>query len=406
MAATTAAAAAMCDTVVSIGDDGVLFAKNSDRDANESQGVEWHAAATHDPGARLRCTWIEVPQVASTRAVVVSRPWWMWGAEMGANDAGVVIGNEAVFTTERPGDPALLGMDLLRLALERASSAHEAVGVLVGLLERHGQGGPCSFERPGFTYDNSFLVADPSGAVVLETAGRHHATEEVTGQVRAISNGLTIESFARRFSRRVRPALTSCVPRRARAEASARGARGPLAMMATLRDHGPRGEPRFSAVNGALRAPCAHAGGLVASTQTTASMVSDLRGDPLHWMTATSAPCLSVFKPVRVDEPLEVPLAQNRFDPACPWWVHERLHRAAMHDWGRFHAVLAAQRDEIERGFTSSPPPSAEAFATAAAAEGRWAADIGGGGRDRRPPWVRRIWRGLDEVAGFPGAAR
>lgn len=41
----------------------------------------------------------------------------MWGAEMGANDKGVVIGNEAVWTKmNSPADKEekLLGMDLLR----------------------------------------------------------------------------------------------------------------------------------------------------------------------------------------------------------------------------------------------------------------------------------------------------
>ena len=70
--------------------------------------------------------------------------------------------------------------------------------IIVSLLERHGQGGSCSFEHPGFSYDNSFLIADPIGAIVLETAGRSWATEPVTGPARSISNGLTIAGFASR----------------------------------------------------------------------------------------------------------------------------------------------------------------------------------------------------------------
>lgn len=64
---------------------------------------------------RLQCTYIEIPQVEQTHAVVLSKPAWMWGAEMGANDQGVCIGNEAVWTREpvAPGE-ALLGMDLVR----------------------------------------------------------------------------------------------------------------------------------------------------------------------------------------------------------------------------------------------------------------------------------------------------
>lgn len=54
-------------------------------------------------------------QVGKTHAVILSRPSWLWGAEMGANELGVCIGNEAVWTKEPVGQgEALLGMDLLR----------------------------------------------------------------------------------------------------------------------------------------------------------------------------------------------------------------------------------------------------------------------------------------------------
>jgi len=55
--------------------------------------------------------------VEKTYSVVLSKPAWMWGAEMGANERNVVIGNEAVWTKlngDEDSIEALLGMDLLR----------------------------------------------------------------------------------------------------------------------------------------------------------------------------------------------------------------------------------------------------------------------------------------------------
>jgi secernin len=96
-----------------------------------------------------------------THGVLLCKPVWMWGAEMGANDVGVAIANEAVFASRVSPrrEPALLGMDLLRLALERSATADAAVSVIAALVESHGQGGNCAF-RGSFYYHNAFLIAD------------------------------------------------------------------------------------------------------------------------------------------------------------------------------------------------------------------------------------------------------
>ena len=252
----------MCDTAVVVGSEGVLFAKNSDRDVNEAQILDWLPRAEHVPGQTLRCTWIEIPQVRETHAVLISRPFWMWGAEIGTNEHGVTIGNEAVFTRLPYAETGLLGMDLLRLGLERGADAREALEVIVRLLETHGQGGSCGLENRAFTYHNSFIIADPNCAFVLETAGRESAVEEVRG-ARTISNRLTIGDFARANGDRLRARVSGARARRARSTELASKALGAADMMALLRDHGAgRRWPRYRFLNGAMSAPCVHAGGV------------------------------------------------------------------------------------------------------------------------------------------------
>ena len=395
--------------MVSLTDQGILFAKNSDRDPGEAQHLEWSPAREHTAGSELRCTWITIPQVARTHGVLLSRPWWMWGAEMGANEHGVVIGNEAVFTrSRREREDGLLGMDLLRLALERADNAERAVEVIVSLLERHGQGGSCSRAHPRFSYDNSFLVADQSGAIVVETAGREWATEQVRGAARAISNGLTIAGFASHHSDRVRSAVAGCAARSGITRRAARTANEPADLMAVLRDHGGSPAPGYSALNGALSAPCVHAGGgLLTNSQTTASWVSDLRDDPLHWVTATAAPCTSIFKPVTVDVPVELgPPPGDRYDPRSLWWRHERLHRAVMGDPGGRLARYSHERDRVERRWLADPPLGAPAFAEAEALEEEWLRDVlAAGSADLRPWPVRRYWHRQDRAVGLPDSS-
>jgi len=123
---------------------------------------------------------------------------------MGSNSAGVVGGNEAIYSLlsdeliSLDGTPrkSLLGMDLLRLSLERGTSAKHAMETCIHFLEEYGQGGPCCAEDANWSYENSFLFADANEAYVLETAGRRHwAWERIgPGEHRNISNGISIRS--------------------------------------------------------------------------------------------------------------------------------------------------------------------------------------------------------------------
>ena len=147
-------------------------------------------------GNRRRATHIEVAgHDGDTIEFVGSRPAWMWGVEHGVNVAGVAAGNATIYTTLDPrGVPdGLTGMDLVRLALERGSTASDAVEVIGTLLERHGQGGTGhdGVDRP---YWSSFLIADAVRAFVVETSGSTFAVESVE-RTRATSNRTTIPAF-------------------------------------------------------------------------------------------------------------------------------------------------------------------------------------------------------------------
>ncbi|MHA2253819.1 MAG: hypothetical protein ACXAD7_25930 [Candidatus Kariarchaeaceae archaeon] len=93
----------MCDTFVadsSVTIDGsIIVGKNSDRQPNEPQDL-LHVPAMDQSEEELKCTYITIPQIDHTYEVLLSKPNWIWGAEMGANEHGVVIGNEAIWSTD------------------------------------------------------------------------------------------------------------------------------------------------------------------------------------------------------------------------------------------------------------------------------------------------------------------
>ncbi len=373
----------MCDTLIAAPDvtktQIALFAKNFDRPPNEAQFLDWVPAQTYSPGESLQCTYIDIPQVQQTSAVLLSRPFWMWGAEMGINQHGVVIGNEAVFSKVQANkEPALLGMDLLRLGLERAQTAVQAVDVIVELLEEYGQGGNCVQEGHLY-YHNSFLIADAVDSWVLETVDKHWFARQVK-PIYSISNLLSLENnwdrssagleefmlekglvrdndqinLAGDFSDLIYTTFADGKSRCARSRDLMNRESGKITvqtMASILRDHGGDPDPTPGLAGADI---CMHASlGPIRSSQTTGSMIASLEeGKPMVFVTGTAAPCTGIFKPVWVDAPPDLgSLPTSKFESETTFWAHEKLHREVLKNYPARAAIFQADRDALETEF-------------------------------------------------------
>jgi dipeptidase len=323
----------------------------------------------------VQLTYVDIEQSRETNAVLLSRPHWIWGAEIGTNAHGLVIGNEAIFAKrEASAEPGIIGMDYVRLALERARDVDEAIHVITTLLRVHGQSGNCGFSRV-LTYNNSFLLADYRSAKVLETVDREWAVVPVA-DFAAISNVMSIETGAvatsptlvpwaveaglhaagRPFS--FRTALQD--PNRIASGQYRRGRALTLLsevspqvrvpdLFRLLRDH--EEGPRINGREGARI--CTHRRENPIG-QTTASWVADLTpGRTIHWATATAAPCRGLFKPLVFEAgvPAHGPRPGAEPDDVSLWWRHERLRRLLAESDATEDAAFIAERDELEAKF-------------------------------------------------------
>ena len=324
----------MCDTLGFLSAGRGYFAKNSDRSPNEPQVVEFYPAR-EGLGGELSVTYMTVPRAERTHAVLLSRPAWMWGAEIGVNEHGVCIGNEAVFTKGKYGKTGLTGMDMLRLALERADTAEKAAELLIELLQRHGQGGNCGFDH-NFYYDNGFLIMDRQRLFVLETAGKDWVLKEQTRA--SISNRLSLGSdgdryggeacdFRKRYTEPLYTYFSASAHRLADTRESLAAAADTADCMAALRRHR-RGSDPFC--KGDVGSVCMHFGGMVGD-HTTASMVVELREkDILVWNTGCSLPCVSLFKPWLFGSDMVAPVFVAGAEEAKRYWLQAEQFRRAL----------------------------------------------------------------------------
>jgi secernin len=282
-------------------------------------------------------------------------------------------------------------MDLVRLGLERGRDAREALEVIATLVETHGQGGNAfAPDAPG--YHNSFVLADPQQAWLLETSNRRWVARRA--QLASLSNHLCLradweigsrdlEAFARaegwwRGGGRLDVAAAYRDPRipgrlsegRLRRSrellAAGRGRHDVASMQRILRDHlegGSAWQPGATIEEERYFTLCAHSEPL---HWTTASLVAALPADrsgPWPVWISFGTPCTGIFLPVYLDGVLPPALARGGPEPEADsaWWTFKRLQDAAAADparltpvlregWADLEDEIEAERERVERG--------------------------------------------------------
>ena len=370
----------MCDSFVALAnstaDGSVLLAKSADTEVNEAEHVVRFPRRQYRDGALVRITHLNIPQATQTHEIILGKSFWSWGGEIGCNEHGVAVGNEAAFSNQKEGKDGVCVLDLLRLVLERSRSAREGVDVVAQHVETFGDGGNCQM-MGNFWFDSGLLVADKNEAYVINAAGRHWAARRVA-DVMAISNRYQITddwdlsslkpgnggkpNFRAMFADEKREAEVAAVERETMALSMLKARRGRITvrdMADILRCVGDEDSYEVAADDRPTRV-CMHAGPYESRFwHATGAMISDAseRG-VVVWMTGTSATDLSCFKPLffEAEMPDLGPAPQGTYTEGSLWWKHEHLHRRAMAAYREVKPQIRADFDQLEGEFFSEAP--------------------------------------------------
>ncbi len=358
-----------------------ILAKNSDRPTGEPQPLCFYPGKEYPEGATVKTTYVTLPQVRKTYSVVGSRPYWIWGFEMGYNENGVIIGNEAEDSRMEPeASDGMLGMDLLRLALERSVNAREAIEVITSLLKIYGQKANASALTQR-TYENTFNIVDKDECWVLETAGREWVAKQIK-TMRGVSNCYSIgtdfdmlSENAERIAREKR-FLSPDEPFDFAKAYSGRSIRQPLgvprfrrlnkllsenemhdysSLSAILRDHfeGELIEPRFGATAGTFLSICMHMRdwGEIETSASLLARYDDTVGIIARY--APAQPCLSAYIPVYMvgKLPERMQAAERKFDGSSLWWQVKLLSLLVAVDEDRFASEIREKLSALEAQF-------------------------------------------------------
>ncbi len=349
----------MCDTFVVLGERSLsgfpIFGKNSDRDPNEPQ-IFSYIDNRNLYKDKLKTTYIEIEPYEVKGRIFLSKPIWLWGGEMGINEFGVSIGNEAVFTKIKYKDTGLTGMDMIRIALETSSSSFEAVKKIIELNEKYGQGGNCGYEKK-IKYHNSFLISDSNEAYVLELVDKYFAYKKIKDFYN-ISNKLSIKNdfdglqedlnkeinFEKYFSNALYTYFSGSINREKRGrELLEKSEKHSLETFIKILSD--RGIKKFAS----MRNISMNAGGGLISSQTTSSMIVEYGKINVIWFTMSPSPEISLFKPTFfTDEnnPLNI---KNEEKLIKIWKLNNLFFRKFIQNYEENYEKIKNLRDEYQK---------------------------------------------------------
>lgn len=375
----------MCDSFVMrpphSRNHSVIMGKNSDREPEEAQAIEWVPRTSHTKN-EVKCTFITIPQVLETNEILLSRPFQMWGAEMGMNEHNVCIGNEALFTRIKfdKSNSGLTGMDMVRIALERSRTSREALECIQNLLAEHGQDACGGYKNTDFFYHNSFLISDTENSFILETAGKSWAWKKVRG-FGSISNIITLGTdyddchiqdsemprfsfskpdqpihFRKVFSDYLYTRLGRGKQRRACTLSHLSEKAGNFGIenaFDILKTHH-LADNRFTPQKANTADICMHAKGKLNPSSTTGSMVAEIRKEnpTTVWLTGTSYPCLSVYIPffMPAGKLPDYTVPGSEPDNSL-WWKAQKLHSWVCRDYQNRKTTIQQEIATMQQKF-------------------------------------------------------
>jgi hypothetical protein len=167
-------------------------------------------------------------------------------------------------------------------------------------------------------------------------------------------------------------------------------------MINILRTHAPDGgsgtnwQPQHNPLLGTD--VCMHGSyGIIRDSNSAGSLVVHLdKKNPTIFVTGTSSPCTSLFKPVWMDASLPDigPAPADEYDPNSQFWKHELLHRATVQDYQTRIATYLADRDVVEKGFVEG---GLELALAPAKKRAKFSADCFAQGFEVEANWYARV---------------